>query len=297
MKSSTSRFTNTSFAILDKNALSEILIRLTPTDVLNLCTIKDQFAKICSDQSIFQKLMRYHYPNSYPTKNPKAQYVALTEHYDTHYYLYIISKNYIVNDTEGNKKVHLRYKHDSYIHKQSHISKQKEKTIIGKNRVRIPGIDVDVGSVFYLQITFTGMNHIEVFISLEAAIKEFFDSHSYINYIEQVMYKFRDYLEDFDNNSEDENEETVNSDSVMMLLHVLEYSDFEKDSEDEIMLHNVLISNEFKVFCKLKKYPRSFLRNDLYTYIYNNGFLSCAPTESDSNSIVTYQFIKVTVKD
>ncbi len=76
-----------SFDILDKGVLTQILLGLSPKDVLSTCKINRQYRHVCSDSKVFEQLLSAHYPSAVSTNNPRQQYIALTEGVETYYRL------------------------------------------------------------------------------------------------------------------------------------------------------------------------------------------------------------------
>ncbi len=75
----------TKFAILDTAALSGILVKLKPQDVISMCQTDKMFRRVCHNPILFTFLIENHYPNSLPTDNPRRQYIALTRGIETSY--------------------------------------------------------------------------------------------------------------------------------------------------------------------------------------------------------------------
>jgi hypothetical protein len=80
-------FANIAFEVLDKSALTEILVKLDPQTILKLCQTNKQFRRICSDDSVFFKLMKAHYPGFPIRKEAKVQYMAIASGRVEKYYL------------------------------------------------------------------------------------------------------------------------------------------------------------------------------------------------------------------
>jgi hypothetical protein len=70
-------FAKVAFNILDQNALYNILEKLDPLSVLELCKTTKAFAKLCRQQSTFRRLMQKHYPEHPLQRDLKLQYMAL----------------------------------------------------------------------------------------------------------------------------------------------------------------------------------------------------------------------------
>lgn len=79
--------TGISFNILDKGVLTQILLGLSPKDVLSTCKINRQYRHVCSDSKVFEQLLSAHYPEAATTDNPRQQYIALTDGVETYYRL------------------------------------------------------------------------------------------------------------------------------------------------------------------------------------------------------------------
>ncbi len=79
------------FNILDKAVLVQLLTNMTPSDVLSTCRVDRRYADICRDSQVFHRLLSAHYPESFPTDNPKKQYIALTKDIYTPYLLKMYS--------------------------------------------------------------------------------------------------------------------------------------------------------------------------------------------------------------
>lgn len=65
--------------ILDNNALFEILVKSEPIGVAQLCKTDRKYSRLCSDQTVFRRLMAIHYPQfTIDFRNPKQQYLNIT---------------------------------------------------------------------------------------------------------------------------------------------------------------------------------------------------------------------------
>lgn len=73
------------FNLLDKGALTMILLNLHPRDVLATCRTQRQYAAVCQDPQIFKRLLTEHYPGAFFTNDPHKQYVAITNGIQTTY--------------------------------------------------------------------------------------------------------------------------------------------------------------------------------------------------------------------
>lgn len=77
MEEAAQNFVVTTFAILSVDSISEILKNLDPEDVLALCELYEM-KDICSNEKIWQNMMRVNYPGFQFTENPREQFIALT---------------------------------------------------------------------------------------------------------------------------------------------------------------------------------------------------------------------------
>ena len=66
---------------LDRNVMFQIMIRVSPRDVLALRRVIPRFFRM----NVFKQLMEIHYPDSVLTDDPKAQYIAITCKFRTYY--------------------------------------------------------------------------------------------------------------------------------------------------------------------------------------------------------------------
>jgi hypothetical protein len=87
------------FSKLGKDAITEIVGRMSPKDVLSFCQTDKSIAQICAIDDFFKTLMRYHYPYFNPTNTPKKQYIALT--YGIIHKYYISCEFYIRNNVKN----------------------------------------------------------------------------------------------------------------------------------------------------------------------------------------------------
>jgi len=150
------QFATVAFEILDKNALTEILKRLEPIDVLRLCQINHHFARVCSDQTIFRILMKTHYPDFPINNNAKDQYMAITSEEVTDY-----SIGYDFNDTgssdikdSDNNIVPIFYHFDDVIFpKQDSDNEIINDTFKYHKNVEISGNILDSGSEIWISIS------------------------------------------------------------------------------------------------------------------------------------------------
>ena len=95
-----------SFDLLDANALYEILARLDPQSVLKTCQTNNQFRNLCQNPHIFYRLMQLHYPDVPINKNPKKQYIDITEgKYTTYYPIIMFNKIFSLYSSSGNNSV------------------------------------------------------------------------------------------------------------------------------------------------------------------------------------------------
>jgi hypothetical protein len=85
-------FANLAIEILDKDAILLVLEKMTPVSVLSFCQTNKRFAKVCSSQETFRRLMEVHYPEIPVNQNPKAQYMEITAVRGTRYALKITKK-------------------------------------------------------------------------------------------------------------------------------------------------------------------------------------------------------------
>lgn len=70
---------------LDKGALTEMLLRFHPRDVLSMMKINRRFALLSRDQGVFLQLIAKHYPQEFATDDPRKQYIAITREVETIY--------------------------------------------------------------------------------------------------------------------------------------------------------------------------------------------------------------------
>lgn len=79
---------------LNRDVISEIMVRLQPKDVLNLIWTSASFYHM----DHFARLMRCHYPDCVPTNNPRKQYLAITLGFRTYYKIYGLQQTNVISD-------------------------------------------------------------------------------------------------------------------------------------------------------------------------------------------------------
>jgi len=69
----TPKETGKNFNLLDRGAISNILIHLTPKDVLKTCNVDKRFTHLCDNEELFKVLMKAHFPEYEIQNNSAAQ--------------------------------------------------------------------------------------------------------------------------------------------------------------------------------------------------------------------------------
>jgi hypothetical protein len=78
IEESEAEFLDVAFMTLPTDALYEVLKKMTPESVVELCKINKYFANICSDEIVFRGLMREHYPQYKFSGDAKIAYLRIT---------------------------------------------------------------------------------------------------------------------------------------------------------------------------------------------------------------------------
>lgn len=79
---------------LDKNALTLMLRKQTPKDILNFCNVNNHIRRLCHTEDVGKYLLDSFYPELVYTNNPFEQFTAATNIVETHYHiLYYIKYN------------------------------------------------------------------------------------------------------------------------------------------------------------------------------------------------------------
>lgn len=73
----TEAFINSTFDIINNDAIVKILKKLEPKDVLNLCKSYKKIQNLCNRNNVAKILIREHFPQHFETYTPVSQYRAL----------------------------------------------------------------------------------------------------------------------------------------------------------------------------------------------------------------------------
>lgn len=76
----------TSFSDLDDDVLLYILMSANPKTVVSLCQTNSRYFRLCQDPLTFVKLMKKHYPHLPINRDPKKQFIEITQGKVTNYY-------------------------------------------------------------------------------------------------------------------------------------------------------------------------------------------------------------------
>lgn len=82
-------FTEAAFATLDKNLLVEIMKRMDPQSVLDLCSSTERMADVCTDPSVMRALFAHHYPGVPIKDDPAQQFRKLSQTKIKVWYFYV----------------------------------------------------------------------------------------------------------------------------------------------------------------------------------------------------------------
>lgn len=74
-------------ASFGRDPLMLVLLASKPKDTLSLCETSPAFARLCADPNTFRVLLARHYPSAFETANPRNQYTALANGFETIYLL------------------------------------------------------------------------------------------------------------------------------------------------------------------------------------------------------------------
>jgi hypothetical protein len=78
-----------------RDVLGLMLLATDPKSVKNLCQSNNAFREYCQRPEIFLRLLKKNYPGSYPTTDPKQQFLAIAEGIKTFYRLPILTKTLV----------------------------------------------------------------------------------------------------------------------------------------------------------------------------------------------------------
>lgn len=186
-------FANLAIEILDKDAILLVLEKMTPVSVLSFCQTNKRFAKVCSSQETFRRLMEVHYPEIPVNQNPKAQYMEITAGRGTRYALKITKK----------------FEHGFPIETEpeAHVYEGPIKT--GLITFNISGTRVRSGEMLWLYVTYdrarNQSSQTQVFKTEEEALERFYertDSVSAVIEVKDIRKIFRKEYKEGDLESE-----------------------------------------------------------------------------------------------
>lgn len=285
---------------LDKDAITEIMKRMDPKDVLSFCQTEKNIAKICNIDDVFKTLMRYHYPYFKLTNTPKEQYIALT-HGVIHKY-YILSDpntkqlftdsngtDLVLSDVYDNSKV---FSNDNNEAESVGLQERIEAVERGESLNRIySGIPLkfEVGGLkipgqeIYLLIRSSSWveSHTNVFNTYEDAVNEFVYGYMENNetYYFIIMEKIFQDLNANDYLIEDEEEKDQIDFLGKMYLQ-----------DDKILDPENPKTEAFYEYIKDDVPCRDLTREGIYSYMMKNGIFIV----SESNEYrEVYQIVKV----
>ena len=253
------------FCIFD--IFTEILFQLNPQSVINLCQITSQITKIYSNDSLFQRLILCHYPNSAITKFSKKQYIALTSDVKNKYCL-IMLDTYLkksITDTYNNTMClpHI-FINEVYRHDEDDMDCDMNLNFI------IDGIQPDDGDTIWLQINTNPYGIcVKAFLNKVRAIDDFL-THHYDNIINHTVDLFFERNSKYDQLCKDYYSKVANSREIILNLP------------------------EFKLLLPQIYYPNDLSKNALFDYIMINLIFNYRPVDWE---LWVCQFIKVTINN
>lgn len=86
-------FVKTSFTILPIESLVEILTKLDPKDIFQMCEVEKVFGDMCADQRLFRMLMRNQFPSFPLNKDVKKQYMSIANDVVTNFSANVLYEN------------------------------------------------------------------------------------------------------------------------------------------------------------------------------------------------------------
>lgn len=269
-------FASVAFNILDKNALTEIFIRMKPADVLNLCQINQQFNYVCEDRSVFIKLLDHQFPNSYYSDDPKKQYIALASGIVHFYTLEVLQTPYQIDDADDNENIELLALYDNVLKPFVPTTTRRKLDYTNKIRVGIAGLPPKSGTKFLIvNEESTEKSGIHVFKTMDSAVNWFME----IKYDDFLYYVIILYQEEYDPRLID----------PVLVAYKTKLSDTERDRLTQIIFKY----STFDQFLADFGYPRFMDRDYIRDFIYRNGYISFEPRADRAMYLYTFTSVHV----